>query len=1079
MSPHLQLPPDPSLSRTTMFDKFKLRKAPLSLSSVSNALKSSNLTCLTPEIPKKHLALLAGDHIGLPIDCIVTAAYDPVQSLLAISTTRKSVHVYGRNNVEVVFELKTSGEIQFLRFVKGVYLVCVESLGSITVLSLHSKKILGTHSVHNAVTAVDTDPSLDWLVLGLANGTVVFYDVDRLAMTPMRTDNLQKMVLPKQKLSPVLALEWHPRDIGTLLVTYSHCAVQYLITLGTIKNAFVYTLTPECRGFEISNNIETGGKKKLFGSVKEVVPRMKQARYHPNGLHIVTVHPNGTLVFWDANDGTLLEARTIQQRNLQKNGQPVNWDDASNIIVQWVTGQDPELTQLIVCGALAGSPDVIHVLEFGYTLKYSLTSHEKQGDFYAKPAEGERRIPIRFNRRSQESGANEHISLILPIAPEGLPYFAGGHNPDTLLLITNFGALHLVSYQETTAKTLLPPSLLLISPPSTFSAVESVKRIEWYGVLPSTSQAIPREKNLANGGAPVTRNFPRRLGFNDAVIDVLVTGHEDGTIRFVDVTDGDHQGNRQEIQNNYKSTLFNGMDSSSFRIKFVSPSFECRHTAVGLANGNVAICKFTKMNISKSAMPPKADYSDCPILHREGNAVIVNLAEKVSGYFAQPTFMPSYLLNLEEKDNITCLKVCHAGFFAVGYQSGRLIVCDMVRGPGIITNLDRISQHLPSVSGKCFITSIEFTIMEYGQEGFSSLLMLVGTSAGGNFLVFKLVPQSNGAFAAVFADKTLGLNYKSADNSGETGIDLIIPLNASNGSSAVATMENFQKLGQNILIPGLILCTSKRDLRTLKLPKQKLAHKVIDENCLGSGVIQLREKGTVLATITQSGFIKLFSLPALSDVADINIPTPIRNQLLAGLKNGSSFKSCILSSGDIFSWINSTEVLNLVLYDDSKNKPYKEKPTDMLFNETAIIPPRPASSALQWAKGQTAYISSKDLAQLIAGPNRKAPKFAESDLAYNISPEANPNQAYGGYAAATSKNTTGNSPYGETVRKTPQNNPYNFGTQNFMKSLQNGLDTMEESVNNIANGISESVTDTVDSLKKSFYSLALKSRFGM
>lgn len=1061
-----------------MFDKFKLRKAPLSLSSVSNALKSSGLSSLTPEISKKHLNVIAGNQFGLPTDSIVATAYDPVQSLLAVSTNRNGVHVYGQNSVEVVFELKTSGEILFLRFVKGVYLVCVESKGNITVLSLHSKKILGTYLAPNAVTAVGTDPSLDWIVLGMANGSIVFYDVDRLQMTPLRVDNLQKVILPKEKMSPVLAIEWHPRDIGTLLVTYSHCAVQYLITEGGVKSSFFLRLTPDMRGFETSNTIETGGKRKLFASAKEVIPRMKQALYHPNGLHLVTVHNDGTLAFWDCAGGVLLEARTIQQRQLHKPGQPVSWDQPSNIVAKWVTDQDPEVTQLVVCGGLAATPDIMHVFEFGYTLKYTLTSHEKQGGFYSKPSEGERRVSIRFNRRSQERGPLEYIKEIMPISAEGQPYFSGGHNPVAFLLLSNFGTLYLLAYRSNDRIPLLPPSLLLVAPPATFSSVESVKRTEWFGILPASQNNALAQKSFVNGGAPVSRHFPRRLGTNDSFVDILISGHEDGTVRFIDVTDGDHHVERQELQLNLKTTLFNGMDSASYRVKFISPSFESKNVAVALANGNVAICFFAKMNLNKQVTPPKPDYLDCPIIHAQGGASIVDLSQKVAGTFNQPTFIPKFLLNLENKDTVTSLRICHAGFLAVGYRSGRLIVCDLSRGPGIILNLDSVTSHLPSVSGECFATSIEFTIMDYGQEGFASLLMLVGTNAGGNFMVFKLVPQQSGAFAAVFADKTLGLNYKSVEGTSETGIDLIIPLDSSTGTSAVATMENFLRLAQGLHINGLILFTSKRDLRTLKLPKQKLAHKVVDEACLCSGVIQLRDKGAILATITQSGFIKLFSLPSLSDVADVKIPSQVFSRLQDSFRSGSIQKSCILSSGDIFTWVNSTEILNLVFYDESKNKSYKEKPTDMLFNENAIIPPRPNSSALLWAKGQTAYISYKDLVMLISGPNRKAPKHEESELAYNISPEANPNQAYGAYGGVAAGKKT-ELPYAEPVRRGTQTNPYNFGTQGFMKSLRNGLDSMEETVNNYANGFSESMTETMDSQKKAAYSAAVKSRLGM
>lgn len=1060
-----------------MFDKLKLRKAPLSLSSVSNAFKSYNLASLTPEISKKNLSLVAGDQYGLPNDSIVAAAFDPVQSLLAVSTTGNAVHVYGRNSVEVVFDIKTTGEILFLRFVKGVYLVCVEAQGNITVLSLYSKKILAAYLAPNSVTAVETDPSLDWLILGLTNGTILFYDVDRLHMTPMRIESLQKLVLPKQKMSPVLAIEWHPRDIGTLLVTYSYCAVQYLILQGGIKNVFVYTLTSDCRGFELSNKLEVGAKKKLFGSPKEVVPRMTQACYHPNGLHLVTAHADGTMAFWDSTTGALLEARTVQQRNLHRRGSPINWDAASNLTLKWVTGQDPELTLLIVCGALASSPNLIHIFEFGYTLKYSLTSHEKQSDFYAKPAEGERSIMVRFNRRLQERGGLEFILQVLPIVADRQPYFSGGHNPSSFLLLSNMGSLYRVSYRDSEPMPLLPPSLLLVAPPCTFSSVIAVKSIEWLGILPSKLSSAATNNTIVNGGAPTSRHFPRRLGFDDSYVDVLVSGHEDGTVRFLDVTDGDHQGEKQALQVNYKTALFNGVDSASYRVEYVSVSFESKLIVVGLANGNVALCKFSKPNGNNQTSPPKVDYLDCRLLHSNGDAAIVDLSQKVSGIFSQTTFSPNCLLKLENKEKISCLQICHAGFLAVGYKTGRLIVCDILRGPGIMLNEGSISKHLPSVSGDCFITSVEFTIMEYGQDGFSSLLMLVGTSAGGNFLVFKLVPQQNGTFATVFADKTLGLNYKS-DGMGETGIDLIVPINAATGESAVATMENFQKLAKNILIHGFVLCTSKRDLRMLKLPKQKLAHKVVDDSCLCSGIIRIREKGCVLATITHSGFVKLFGLPALNDVADIKMPPPIYSKLRGSVNNGAGFKSCIMNSGDIFSWINSSEVMNIILYDDSKNKSYKEKPTDVLFNNTAIIPHRPSSSALLWAKGQTAYISSKDLALLIAGPNRKPAKFTESELAYNISPESNPNQTCAAYGGTFMNKNTANSPYSEPVRKSNHSNSSAFGSQDFMRSIRNGLDTMEETVNNYASGLSETMTEAVDSGKRSLYTLAIKSRFG-
>lgn len=1055
-----------------MFNKLKLRKAPLSLSSVSNAIKNSGSASLSPEVTAKHLKVLCGDQLGLPLDAALAAAYDPVQSLLAISTRRGTVHVYGQHSVEVVFEFKASAEILHLRFVKGIYLVCVEANGAVSVLSLHTKAVLASYLAPGAVCAVESDPALDWLVLGLQNGQIYFYDVDRFHLTPFRVDNLQKQVLPKHKLSPVRSLQWHPRDVGTLLATYSHCAVQYSLTNGAIKNAFVYQLTPECRGFAYSNDCETGGKKKLFGLAKAVVPLVSQTLYHPNGLHVVSVLCDGTLVFFDANDGTILEARTVAKKNLHLPGPPESLEPCGPISAKWLTGQDPELTCLVVSGASAAAPDILDVLHFGFTLKYSLASHEKQGNFYALPSEGQRKITVKFNRRLQERGGDEFISQILPLPADGQPYFSGCHNPASLLVLTNMGGVHLVELEPRTTQPKLPPSLATIMPPTTFSIVQTVRRVDWFGVIARRSG--PPDTLLA-GGAPVNRQYPRPLGGDEAFKDILISGHEDGTVRCLDVSAGDHHDEEQMFEFCVKSTLNNGQSSTSYRVSHVSFSFEARIGLVGLANGNVAIAKYGKLSFDTHSPPLNTDYIDCAVLHSVDDVLIVDLTRRIRGKFAQPSFIPSLMLLLPQPEKISCLNMSHTGFAAVGYTSGRLVVCDIARGPAVILNLASVAKHLPSVQGECYATTMEFAIMEYGQDGFSSLLLLVGTNAGGNFLCFKIVPTASGAFEAVFADKTLGLNYRSSDPGSSSCLDKIMPVNSATGESAVATLEMFQRLAQGILIPGIVAISSARDLRVLKVPKQKLSHKVIDETCVCSGIVNFG-KGAVLMSLTRSGFVKIFSLPALSDLADVKLPSDTYDRVKKALTGTAP--SFVLRSGELSVGLSATEKLNVIVYDTTKNKAYKDKPTDILFNDTAIIPPRPSAGALLWAKGQTAYISTKDLTLLIAGPNRKPAKHPESELAYNISPEANPNQSYGGYSAAAKGKTE--PAYAEPVRKSAQNqNPYAFGTLRFMQGLRDGLDSVEESVNTYANGLSESMTETVDSGKRSFYTLAVKSKFGI
>ncbi|OVF09222.1 putative Rab GTPase-binding protein [Clavispora lusitaniae] len=1060
-----------SLPQLFMFNKLKSRKAPLSLSSVSNAIKSSSSSSLTPQLESKHLKVTSGDQLGLPMGSIDAIAFDPVQSLLAVGTKAKTVHVYGQQTVEVVFELNTRAEIAHLRFLKGIYLVCVETSGTITILSLHSKSILSTYSAPGTITAVESDPSMDWLIFGLANGSLFFYDVDRFNLTPFRVDNLQKVVLPKQKLSPVRSIQWHPRDIGTLLITYSHCAIQFSISGGGIKNSFTYISEPGTRGYAHSNGFATGNKKKLFGSPKPVVCEMNEAHYHPNGLHIVTVHADGSLVFWDANDGKLLEARTVKETGLHKPGDAVQIEENVGIKAKWIAAQDPEITSLLITGSSATSSDTVDILDFGYTLKYSLTSHEKQGAFYANPQEGRRVIKIDFYQRNRPEGTREVIKDILPVAAEAQPYFNGCHNPSSVFFISSLGSLYYSNYTNGRLQTSsLPPSLSSIVPPITFSDAQLVKRVEWFGLLPSKRTGY---KGMLTGGASVNKGYPRTLGADENLHNIYITGHEDGSVNLFDMTSGEFHDDEAHVQISLKEVLDVEGRFSSYCIVSISCSFESRELLVGVGNGNVALCKFMKPNSNPITSIP-SDYETCPVLHENGDAKIRDISKRLPNS-SHSSFAPFALLVLGEEDYITSMKMSNAGFGAIGYKSGKLVVMDVTRGPAVILN-SNIRQHLPSVTGECFVTAIEFAIMEYGQDGFSSLIMIVGTNAGGNLLLFKIIPQPNGGFQVAFADKTLGLNYKNADPDKPSGLDQLMPINASTGESTIATLDMFRKLGKGSAIPGYIVVGSSRDLRVLKTPKQKLAHKVVDETCLCNGVVQLRDRGAVLVSVTESGFLKLFSLPSLSET-DVKIPNEIFSRLKKSRMSSLSSGSTVLGTGEILIQLSRTEVMSLLLYDDSRNKPQKTKPTDSLFNENAIIPPRPTAGAMSWAKGQITLTSTSDLTSLIAGPNRRQPKHPESQLAYNISPEANPNQTYGAYNGVSSTPKPAEL-YAQPTRRATATNPYAFGTQGFMRSIRDGIDSVEENVNSYASGLSEAMTETVEGQKKSLYSSALKSKFG-
>ncbi|KAK6202579.1 lethal giant larvae like, C-terminal-domain-containing protein [Scheffersomyces amazonensis] len=1071
-----------------MFNKLKAKKPPLSLSQVSNVIKTSGSKELSPEeIKAKYIKLSTIAQAGLPPNSILAIGFDPVQSLLAVSTKTNEVRVFGQQSVEVVIEFSSTSPITHLRFVKGIYLVAISaSIGSIIILSLKSKQILGKYSVQGGIISIETDPSLDWLILGLSNGSLFFYDIDRLSITPYRIDNLQKKILPKIKMSSVLDIKWHPRDLGTIMVTYSHSVIIYSLSSGQIKNSFIYQLSKGDKGFDTAMAIDSNGKKSLFGSPKEVIPELIQSHFHPNGLHIVTVHKDNSLVFWDATTGTLLEARNIFDINLHKPGPPIVLSENFTPItsVKWICGSDPEYTQLVISGGDVKANNLLHVLDFGYTLKYSLTSHEKQGEFYANPQSGQRILPVTLN--DSKTPGTEIITEIFPLPNENQPYFSGTHDPTHLLLLSNIGAIYIVEFSSIGgaqgssdfSDLLIPPSLSSVIPPVKFSKIQSVKRIEWYSIMSSrvNSGSTARVKQLLRGGEPAQRrNTPRPIGFNADYRSILITGHEKGLVRLLDISRGEHQEPERIVQISLKDTLYDFGNPQSLKVLNVSCAFESRELIVALANGDVVLCKFGKVNgISSQGSFTNKSYSDCDTLHSNGDAKIIDLSERISRSFASSTnFLPVGLIELNQREPITALKHSDIGFAAIGYKSGKLIVTDVTRGPAIIFN-SNINDLLISQTSSCYITSIEFAIQEYGQDGYSSILLYVGTNNGGNLMIFKVIPLGNGGYDVVFTDKSIGLNYKHNGSEGESKIDQIIPIGSTDGISSIASLDKFNKLSQGIVVPGYIITTSTRDIRVLKVPKVKLAHRVIEDTCLCCGVINYQNQGVVLCILTKSGYLRFCSLPSLKEICDTQIPTELFKKIQATLNRAESGDADVLWDGELFIRTCQSEFYHLYIHNSDSKKSVDTSVTDILFNENAIIPPRPTAGALSWAKGQTGYVTSKDLSLLIAGPNRKEPKFEESRLAYNISPEANPNQSFGAYATPTS-NDRG---YKPPVRKATAGSTGSLGTPGFMRSFREGLESVEETFNSYANTASESMTQTIEDQKKSMYSAAFKQKFG-
>lgn len=105
---------------------------------------------------------------------ISAVAYEPIQSLLAVGTGDTQygsgqIYVFGRSRVSVTFSLPRKASVKILQFCADK-VVCVDSKNDLSIYSLATTRIVATYAPPSHITALLTDPTLDYALLGLQNG---------------------------------------------------------------------------------------------------------------------------------------------------------------------------------------------------------------------------------------------------------------------------------------------------------------------------------------------------------------------------------------------------------------------------------------------------------------------------------------------------------------------------------------------------------------------------------------------------------------------------------------------------------------------------------------------------------------------------------------------------------------------------------------------------------------------------------------------------------------------------------------------------------------------------------------------
>ena len=990
------------------------------MKNVSNAIKSARVHDVSNGINSKLFDTKKICTYGINGRITVTT-FDYTQSLLAVATTAGEIHIYGQKQIEVVFTLKNRTQIKHMNFVKGIYLIAVDEKSNIIVLSLHSKQILTTVFCPSSITCIETDPSLDWMLIGLESGSILIYDVDRNQMSKLRIENFQKsMFLPKERLSPVISIQWNPRDIGTILISYEHITVIYSFVESKVKQHFFYQLEPYAPGGDLSTSIE-----------KKRTPKVIQSLYHPNSLHILTVHEDNSLVFWDVNSGKLIQARSIFETHVNFPNPALKdcslTETPAIFKVAWICQRNPEYTSLLIATKATdkpGLPQELTMIDLGGTPMYSVTSFDAMSKYYAKP----------IQQKLFSLVGKAPLINFLPL-PKASPYFGGCHDTNLILLLLDDGELETLVYPAgsfSSRASIFPRSLAWVRPTVTTCIAQSVQKKLWLGMM-----TIAQSDSFLKGGIPASRNIR-----SHDTRSALLTGHSNGSVRIWDASHSEVTDNAVFEVNTAK--VLNR--ATNLAIKNISFASETLELAVSSEVGDVILFKFETNKFC--GQPPRSDTLQLKFSRfslDDSNTILVDVTDRGPTNVKQG-FMPSTVIHAK-KGTVSTIMNSNVGFVVVGYNEGTLIILDR-RGPAIIFN-ENI--RVISKAGSSYVSTVHFCVMEYGNDGFSSILMLCGTDIG-ELLTFKILPGTGGRFEVEYTDAT------KSNNQGK-----ILEINSfarDTGYSCSATIAKMQDLSKGIATPGFVTVSGSNDIRLVSPGRSKDTHALFKCPIAASGLSFIpimsskgeRKLSTIMIALLINGDIRIMTVPELKEIKNLRCPIPINTQYVENssvLENGD----IVIRSGKFQASLIS--VINEVVTGTNHNAGISQPaPIDTLYNSDLKIGYRPQVNSLQWARG-TIYCTPYQLDELLGGIERPESKYEESAIAR-------------GNTSSCRNNTDGKlSPgigehrYTRPVRSSGRSGGYGI-LKSVSRAVETRLDTVETTINDYATTMGQTMNDAME-----------------
>ncbi|KAM3531275.1 hypothetical protein NHJ13051_000843 [Beauveria bassiana] len=865
--------------------------------------------------------------INSQISCF---AYDPIQSLLAIGTSESKfgvgkIYIFGQRRVQKVLQPPRATSFRTLHF-SANHIVSLDTKNEIGLWDLDTGTRVGAQVVAGSVAALVIDPMLDWAFIGLQNGDVMAYDLDRHSLSrSFRLPNFWKDREPGARAVTLVCIAMHPRDVGKLLIGYTHGAVVYSFKQNKAVQYFEYVVP---RG-------APGGTGAGIDTIRK--PRLTHALWHPSGTFILTAHDDGSLVFWDLKDSKIVLARTLTATGIELPStgpaQPTLLEPY--IKIAWCCKENCDDSGLLIAGGhpSTSGENSLTFIDLGITPIYATSSWQSLANYF----HGKHSISLALPPGAQ--------SVDFLLIPRSSPHFHGAQDPIAVLSLLSAGELLTLSFPSgypISPTNQLHPSTFFVHPFITKIHVSSLERPRWLSMVEKRDQGEPILKGGAEGARPRKR-FEERT--------IIQAAHADSIIRIWDSGHADDIENAQPIQVDIARALdrYDDVDVSCMSMASNTGEF-----VVGTRTGEAIVFRWGKNRFHGKPDSPRIDPNPKSLTD------ISSRAEPSLREGLQPFVLYEMMMG-----PITAVKLSNVGFVAVGSELGFLTIIDL-RGPQIIYQAPMTDFAKQAKRGSLFKGShsrsdsapqkewpvvMEFGVMTLDDDKYSSICCFVGTNIG-KIITFKLLPAANGTYSVQLAG-VLALDSR------------VISLNAidvNTGRPAAATGQTVAGLREGRQVDGAVVAVTHTEIRIFHPANSKGASKEFDNLlCDAASVAELELQGYAIVAVFGDRTARAFSIPTLKEIGRADLPTVDPTRIA---------ETVVTQTGDIFAWTGPSELEVIHVWGTGKGL---EDSPDVLINPKLVCPPRPTISNMQWISG-TQYVSVLDLDILVGGPDRPQSK---------------------------------------------------------------------------------------------------------